>query len=257
MSSHPPFPHPVPHVHACGERRSLGWNYLTGTVPVPGTVLQVLDLENNWFIGKFPSTTNWYFCTARANCFNDPTPCKNNNNQGITQRPSCAICNSADGTGTLCGGIVPCQPDPAAVKAATAFPTTSTPVLALTCPPVPPVTTDATAGTIAVVPHFAATVLLLLAHASPHHVHAMPLISPHHVHAMPLISPHHVLAMPLISPHHVHAMPLISPHHVLAMPVISPHHVHAMPLISPHDVHAHASQHCHPCPTAPRHQHRH
>ncbi|CAI5465475.1 unnamed protein product, partial [Closterium sp. Yama58-4] len=125
---------------------SLGWNYLTGTVPVPGTALQVLDLENNWLNGKFPSTANWYFCTARANCFNDPTPCKNNNNQGITQRPSCAICNSADATGTLCGGTVACQPDPAAVKAVTAVPTTSTPVLALTCPPVPPVTTDATAA---------------------------------------------------------------------------------------------------------------
>ncbi|CAI5528115.1 unnamed protein product, partial [Closterium sp. Naga37s-1] len=126
---------------------SVGWNYLTGSVPVLGTsTLQVLDLENNWFTGKFPTTANWYFCTARANCFIDPTPCKNNNNQGITQRPSCAICNSADGTGTLCGGIVACQPDPAAVKAATSFPTTSTPVLPLTCPPVPPVTTDATAA---------------------------------------------------------------------------------------------------------------
>ncbi|CAI7753260.1 unnamed protein product [Closterium sp. NIES-54] len=126
---------------------SVGWNYLTGSVPVLGTsTLQVLDLENNWFVGKYPTTANWYFCTARANCFNDPTPCVNNNNQGITQRPSCAICNSADGTGVLCGGIVACQPDPAAVKAATSFPTTSTPVLALTCPPVPPVTTDATAA---------------------------------------------------------------------------------------------------------------
>ncbi|CAI5518015.1 unnamed protein product [Closterium sp. Naga37s-1] len=85
-------------VCACASR-SVGWNYLTGSVPVLGTsTLQVLDLENNWFVGKYPSTANWYFCTARANCFNDPTPCKNNNNQGITQRPSCAICNSADGT---------------------------------------------------------------------------------------------------------------------------------------------------------------
>ncbi|CAI5528126.1 unnamed protein product, partial [Closterium sp. Naga37s-1] len=160
----PTFPPPRPPcacVCARGERRSLGWNYLTGTVPVPGTALQVLDLENNWLNGKFPSTANWYFCTARANCFNDPTPCKNNNNQGITQRPSCAICNSADATGTLCGGLVVCQPDPAAVKAVTAVPTTSTPVLALTCPPVPPVTTDATAGMTA-----AAATVLLLAHAS-------------------------------------------------------------------------------------------
>ncbi|CAI5946359.1 unnamed protein product [Closterium sp. NIES-64] len=105
----------------------------------------VLDLENNWLIGKFPATTNWPICTARANCFSDPTACKNNN-QGVTQRASCAICNSADGTGTLCSNNIICQPDPAGVKASTALRTPTTPLLAFTCPPTPPVTTDATAA---------------------------------------------------------------------------------------------------------------
>ncbi|CAI5997934.1 unnamed protein product, partial [Closterium sp. NIES-65] len=125
---------------------SLGWNYLTGSVPVLGAAVQVLDLENNWLIGKFPATTNWPICTARANCFSDPTACKNNNNQGVTQRASCAICNSADGTGTLCSNNIICQPDPAGVKASTALRTPTTPLLAFTCPPTPPVTTDATAA---------------------------------------------------------------------------------------------------------------
>ncbi|CAI5985358.1 unnamed protein product [Closterium sp. NIES-65] len=124
---------------------SLGWNYLTGSVPVLGAAVQVLDLENNWLIGKFPATTNWPICTARANCFSDPTACKNNN-QGVTQRASCAICNSADGTGTLCSNNIICQPDPAGVKASTALRTPTTPLLAFTCPPTPPVTTDATAA---------------------------------------------------------------------------------------------------------------
>ncbi|CAI5465492.1 unnamed protein product [Closterium sp. Yama58-4] len=67
----PPRP-PMPHAHVCvcdlcvrdvvsarGVNRSVGWNYLTGSVPVLGTsTLQVLDLKNNYFIGKFPITAN-------------------------------------------------------------------------------------------------------------------------------------------------------------------------------------------------------
>ncbi|CAI5510849.1 unnamed protein product [Closterium sp. Naga37s-1] len=108
-------------------RRSVGWNYLTRSVPAVRAALQVLDLENSWFIGKFPSTANWAFFTARANCFTDPTPCKNNNNQGIMQRPSCAICSSADGTGTLCSSNIPysCAPSRLAL-------------LLPMCPPPPP-----------------------------------------------------------------------------------------------------------------------
>ncbi|GJP65539.1 hypothetical protein CLOP_g22417 [Closterium sp. NIES-67] len=125
---------------------SLGWNYLTGTVPALGATVKSLNLENNYLVGTFPTAT-WTLCTARANCFTDPTKCNANNGQGVTQRPSCAICGSADGRGTLCGGTAICQPDPAAVNAATAIPTTTTPALALMCPPPPPVATDAAAAT--------------------------------------------------------------------------------------------------------------
>ncbi|CAI5530625.1 unnamed protein product, partial [Closterium sp. Naga37s-1] len=132
---------------------SVGWNYLTGSVPVLGAALQVLDAENNWLVGKFPApaasaTANWTLCTARANCFTDATACRNNSNrnQGVVQRLSCAICNSTNGTGTLCPNNITCQPAPAAVQNATAVRTPTTPVLNLTCPPVPPVAINANAA---------------------------------------------------------------------------------------------------------------
>ncbi|CAI5980285.1 unnamed protein product [Closterium sp. NIES-65] len=125
---------------------SLGWNYLTGTLPVLGTALKVLDTEYNYLTGIFPSAT-WVLCSARSNCYKDASGCKANNNAGTVQRASYAICGSADGTGVLCGSTVPCQPDPTAVKASTVLPSPTMPQLSVGCPPVPPVTTDATAGT--------------------------------------------------------------------------------------------------------------
>ncbi|CAI7926568.1 unnamed protein product, partial [Closterium sp. NIES-54] len=125
---------------------SLGWNYLTGTVPDMPPKLKVLDLEYNWLSYTFPTapatTSTWDFCTVRQNCFIDPTPCGNGN---IIQRYSCAVCGTKDANGTLCGGTTTCQPDPAAVKAATNRQTSGAPQLAITCPPQQPVATDATA----------------------------------------------------------------------------------------------------------------
>ncbi|CAI5528130.1 unnamed protein product, partial [Closterium sp. Naga37s-1] len=125
---------------------SLGWNYLTGTVPDMPPKLKVLDLEYNWLSYTFPTatttTSTWDFCTVRQNCFIDPTPCGNGN---IIQRYSCAVCGTKDANGTLCGGTTTCQPDPAAVRAATNRQTSGAPQLAITCPPPQPVATDATA----------------------------------------------------------------------------------------------------------------
>ncbi|CAI5951001.1 unnamed protein product, partial [Closterium sp. NIES-64] len=56
---------------------SLGWNYLTGTVPDMPPKLRTLDLEYNWLTYTFPTaattTATWDFCTVRQNCFIDPT----------------------------------------------------------------------------------------------------------------------------------------------------------------------------------------
>ncbi|CAI5997944.1 unnamed protein product [Closterium sp. NIES-65] len=125
---------------------SLGWNYLTGTVPDMPPKLRTLDLEYNWLTYTFPTaattTATWDFCTVRQNCFIDPTPCGNGN---IIQRYSCAVCGTTNANGTLCGGTTTCQPDPAAVRAATNRQTSGSPQLAITCPPPQPVATNATA----------------------------------------------------------------------------------------------------------------
>ncbi|CAI5514872.1 unnamed protein product [Closterium sp. Naga37s-1] len=96
---------------------SLGFNYLTGSVPVPGAALKHLDLESNYLVGTFPSVSI-LSCSARTNCFSSAAACTADGGKGTVQRATCSICGSADGTGLLCGGggASTCQPTAASLE---------------------------------------------------------------------------------------------------------------------------------------------
>ncbi|CAI5483343.1 unnamed protein product [Closterium sp. Yama58-4] len=134
---------PVP-LNAC--HRSLGSNYLTGSVPVPGAALKHLDLENNYLVGTFPSGS-WQSCSARTNCFSSAAACTADGGIGTVQRDTCSICGSVDGTGVLCsgGGASTCQPTPASLASLSVINSISTPALPMECSLLPAVPVNSTA----------------------------------------------------------------------------------------------------------------
>ncbi|CAI5513846.1 unnamed protein product [Closterium sp. Naga37s-1] len=130
---------PLPTTHA-SSHRSLGSNYLTGSVPVPSTTMKHLDLENNYLVGTFP-TGSWQSCSARTNCFSGAAACTVDGGKGTVQRASCSICGSADGTGALCGGggASTCQPTAASLASLSTLNGPSAPALPLECSLLPAV----------------------------------------------------------------------------------------------------------------------
>ncbi|CAI5513829.1 unnamed protein product, partial [Closterium sp. Naga37s-1] len=125
---------------------SLGSNYLTGSVPVPGTSLKHLDLKNNYLVGTFP-TGSWQSCSALTNCFANAAACTADRGKGTVQRATCSICDSADGTGVLCGsgGASTCQPTAASLASLSTINSPSTPALPMECSLLPAVPVNSTA----------------------------------------------------------------------------------------------------------------
>ncbi|CAI5939403.1 unnamed protein product [Closterium sp. NIES-64] len=128
------------------ENLSLGSNYLTGSMPVPGTAMKHLDLENNYLMGTFP-TGSWQFCSARINYFANAAACTADGGNGVVQRDTCSICGSADGTGVLCGGggASTCQPTAAPLSSLSALNSPSALALPLACSLLPAVPVNSTA----------------------------------------------------------------------------------------------------------------
>ncbi|CAI5946357.1 unnamed protein product, partial [Closterium sp. NIES-64] len=118
------------------------YNYLYGSMPAPGTALKTLTLDGNWLSGTFPGT-GFSSCSATANCLASISACTT---LGTVQRAAaaCAVCDTADGSGTVCGGGT-CAPD-TAVPLASSTPNSATAaVLPRFCVGVP---LDATQGNI-------------------------------------------------------------------------------------------------------------
>ncbi|CAI5983059.1 unnamed protein product, partial [Closterium sp. NIES-64] len=128
------------------SKLSLGSKYLTGSVPVPGTAMKHLDLENNYLMGTFP-TGSWQSCSACINCFADAAACTADGGNGVVQRDTCSICGSADGTGVLCGGggASTCQPTAASLASLSTLNSPSAPALPMACSLLPAVPVNSTA----------------------------------------------------------------------------------------------------------------
>ncbi|CAI5491166.1 unnamed protein product, partial [Closterium sp. Naga37s-1] len=101
------FPANISALTALTELR-VNMNYLTGSLPaaLPAS-LNVVDVSSNYLVGTFPTTTATAVACA-SNCLQDASKCP----AGSAQRTAAAsaICQTADGTGRLCGGGV-CSPN--------------------------------------------------------------------------------------------------------------------------------------------------
>ncbi|CAI5494064.1 unnamed protein product [Closterium sp. Naga37s-1] len=104
------------------------------SVPVPGTAIKHLDLENNYLVGTFP-TVSLQSCSARTNCFSNAAACTADGGKGTAQRATCSICGSADGTGVLCGasGASTCQPTAASLASLATLNSPSALALPIAC----------------------------------------------------------------------------------------------------------------------------
>ncbi|CAI7753257.1 unnamed protein product, partial [Closterium sp. NIES-54] len=118
------------------------YNYLYGSIPAPGAALKAIALDGNWLSGTFPGA-GFSSCSATSNCLASIGACTTG---GTVQRAAaaCTVCDTADGSGTVCGGGT-CAPDTAAPLASSTPNSATAAVLPRFCVGVP---LDATQGNI-------------------------------------------------------------------------------------------------------------
>ncbi|CAI7833026.1 unnamed protein product [Closterium sp. NIES-54] len=135
--AHPPSPPPHP-----SHRSGASYNYLYGSIPAPGAALKAIALDGNWLSGTFPGA-GFSSCSATSNCLASIGACTTG---GTVQRAAaaCTVCDTTDGSGTVCGGGT-CAPDTAAPLASSTPNSATAAVLPRFCVGVP---LDATQGNI-------------------------------------------------------------------------------------------------------------
>ncbi|CAI7815944.1 unnamed protein product [Closterium sp. NIES-54] len=79
------------------------YNYLYGAVPTLGPALKTLAVDGNWLSGTFPGA-GFSSCSATKNCFASIGACTTGGTVQRNATTECAVCDSPDGTGTICGG---------------------------------------------------------------------------------------------------------------------------------------------------------
>ncbi|CAI7880143.1 unnamed protein product, partial [Closterium sp. NIES-54] len=100
------FSGPIPSaLVAMASLSSFGarYNYLYGAVPTLGPALKTLAVDGNWLSGTFPGA-GFSSCSATKNCFASIGACTTGGTVQRNATTECAVCDSPDGTGTICGG---------------------------------------------------------------------------------------------------------------------------------------------------------